>query len=275
MPTSISGVPLAGNRLLRMTYLDEAGISSREPIAVVAAIMIDVDGHLPPLQADMEAIIEKLAPEFENFYFHATDIWNGNGIFEGRKEWPFERRIELLNALAEIPAKYELPISIGMFVKSNADDRLNSLPAEKQKIFHAIAFAECCMGVEEIMRKALSDEITIIVAENCPHIRKDLKDMMIILKSQELIEEYRLGEYKMLPFKHIKDETYFSDKSALCLQLADFCAFTVRAYYAGSTYRRDCLEALYKKIEPQIYQRFLNGVISNKTIIIKDKSRPT
>ena len=43
---SFDGSPLAGRRLVRVVYLDESGTSRREPLAVVAGVIVDGDQQM-------------------------------------------------------------------------------------------------------------------------------------------------------------------------------------------------------------------------------------
>ena len=46
---SLSGHPLEGNRLVRFIYVDEAGISKHEPIAVVTGVIVHADTQWRPV----------------------------------------------------------------------------------------------------------------------------------------------------------------------------------------------------------------------------------
>ena len=122
---SLSGNRLDGNRLLRLVYLDEAGLSkpSEEPFLVVAGIIVDADKKLTAIERHLERIaVRNIRSEMlDGFVFHAKEIFNGGGKvfkreksdFVGPVEWPLSRRLALADELARVPAKFDLPVAIG------------------------------------------------------------------------------------------------------------------------------------------------------------------
>ena len=77
---SICGVPLKGNRLVRLTFIDESGTSHREPIITVAAVIIDGNKQLNDVEIALQNLVQKFIPidQQEEFYFHSSDIFSGN-----------------------------------------------------------------------------------------------------------------------------------------------------------------------------------------------------
>src|ERR1700722_12597625 len=106
---SASGVPLEGDRLVRVTYMDESGLAKREPILVEAGIIVHGDDQVVPVEQYLESLVEKHIPADQRaaFFFHATDIYGGgdkNCIFHDKDEWPDERRWAILDDLVAVPA---------------------------------------------------------------------------------------------------------------------------------------------------------------------------
>jgi hypothetical protein len=122
-PLSASGVPLEGIRLVRVTYMDESGLSRREPVLIEAAIIVHGDEQVVPVEDHLESLVEKHIPQDkrDGFFFHATDIYGGGGkncIFCNKEEWPDERRWAILDDFVIVPSKFGLPICVSIIEKS-------------------------------------------------------------------------------------------------------------------------------------------------------------
>ncbi len=61
-PLSLSGDPLAGNKLVRFAFIDEAGTSKYDPYAVVAGVVVHGDDELIPLEEHLEGLARKHIP---------------------------------------------------------------------------------------------------------------------------------------------------------------------------------------------------------------------
>src|SRR5215204_1657970 len=111
---AFGGAALEGESLVRLVYVDEAGISNRrhEPFLVVAAAIVDADKKLIALERHFDKLVERHIPEEHRgeFVFHATELFNGGGkVFkrplpnEQNPQWPIERRLKIADDLADIP----------------------------------------------------------------------------------------------------------------------------------------------------------------------------
>ena len=85
---AFGGGPLEGNRLVRLVYVDEAGISNpkQEPFLVVAAVIVDGDRQLRGVMRQLDKIVDRHIPQGHqtDFVFHATELFNGGGkVFKG------------------------------------------------------------------------------------------------------------------------------------------------------------------------------------------------
>jgi hypothetical protein len=100
--------------------MDEAGISNpeQEPFLVVASVVIHGDNSLNGVQSELERIMKRHVPlvHWENFVFHATELFNGGGrVFKrersdliGPPQWPLERRLRIADEIMAIPKKLGL-----------------------------------------------------------------------------------------------------------------------------------------------------------------------
>src|SRR6266853_1816264 len=120
-PLSLSGVPLAGNRIVRTIYLDESGTSLTTPVAVVCGVIIDADRQWEPVEMYMRQLVAELVPSElrPTFVFHAKELFHG--CFGKNKDHPKEAR-ETLRRLLEIPLIFGLPISFGFHRKSPPEE---------------------------------------------------------------------------------------------------------------------------------------------------------
>ena len=239
---------------MRLTYLDESGTAKHEPDFVVAAIIIEADKQLLAVEQQLDAITEKHIPKEDRpgFVFHATDIWSGKKYFKDRQLWSLEKRLAILDDLAAIPAKFDLPISFAAFIKEKWDDeRLprKPTPGEKDEAMHTLAFATCCDGVEMFMRECAPDEITMLIAEVRPAIEMSLKSALLIFKSAEAMKLNDFPQREFTPYEKIRESVYFAIKDeSRPLQLADTCCFFLRARASKTPHT----ERYYKMLKPQM-----------------------
>ena len=91
--------PLLGRNLVRLLYLDEAGIDEKAAWLSVAGVMVHGDREWPEIDRRIAALLDEFIPQEDRvgFVFHATDIYHGSGYFYRRKEeWQQPRRVALL-----------------------------------------------------------------------------------------------------------------------------------------------------------------------------------
>jgi hypothetical protein len=233
--TSICGAPLAGDRLVRLTYLDEAGISANEGFLVVGGVLIDGDRQLTAIENHFNILLLKHIPiaDRAGFVFHATDIWSGGGYFKDREQWPLDKRLAILDDLVAIPEKFALPVSFGAvdWPKFTLDLLVPGCDQRDLEIAaHAVAFGHCCMGVEKFMRMAFPTEVTILIAEDRDSVRASLKEAISVFRNPVLAEKLELDQ-GYFPFEKIKDTVHFAKKSeSRHLQIADICTFVLRGH---------------------------------------------
>ena len=236
---SVSGVPLEGDRLVHVAYMDESGVSPREPLLVQAAIIIDGNSQVMPLHEALEGLIQKHIPQkYRNgFVFHAADIFSGakSTIYKDRFEWPDERRFAILDDLVAIPAQIGLPICVGIINKT--EYRTESAVAVKSELemnvlIHAMAIIQCEMSIENWMRKNAPDEFIHVIAENNDDVRKAAKQAHIFLKDGVQLSKEGHQNSGILPFVKIWDGLQFATKDeSRSLQVADACAWACRRAY--------------------------------------------
>src|SRR5581483_8259284 len=119
-PYSLSCYTLAGDNLVRFIYLDESGISAKERVTVVAAIIVNADKELKAVQEHIDTIISDYVPEKyqEGFSFHAKDLFHGSGRTPfDRRHFPLDWARTALKRLLLVPGTFGLPIIYGFAEK--------------------------------------------------------------------------------------------------------------------------------------------------------------
>lgn len=226
--------PLAGERLVRLTYLDEGGISAQEEDVVVAGVIVDGDRQLAAVEKHLRELTIKHIPEPDRrgFIFHATNIFSGTKYYKNRELWPWERRAAILNDLADIPDLFQLPIAFGIANKRRIDGEVPQASAVVlDLVYHACAFANATQVVERYFRRDYPDEFTIIIAEDRQSVRRFMKEVQAVLQGRGSVDlpEDVLSLFGELPYHHIRDTLHWAAKhESPLLQVADTCAFLLR-----------------------------------------------
>ena len=232
---------------MRLTYLDEAGISAREPYAVVSGVIVDGDRQLRKVEEALAELLAKYIPKEDRrgFVFHATHIWSGVKYFKDREVWPLSKRLEILAELAALPASFDLPITSAVCGKADIVEMTGQRsPKLLDIVSHVLAYATALQMVERFFMYRFPTEYTLIIAEDHPQVKKMLREVHSMLQSPEKLPSFLLN-YDELPFLHIRDTVMFADKKdSPTLQLADVCSFIIRGVASGHPRSGPLFEAL-------------------------------
>jgi hypothetical protein len=253
-PKSMSGGQTQGDRLVRLVYLDEAGLSkpSEEPFLVVAGVIIHADNQLTAIERYLERIARKhvRAELLDGFIFHAKEIFNGGGnvfkrehsTFIGPLEWTLERRLEMADELAIIPKKFGLPIAFGFIDRNNfLQDFEFSKPmeGEERRIYeHVLSFTIASAGIEQWMRQNASNEVCLLVAEDNDRARSMIRSAHNFYQDPRKVSTLKGCERPeasfYFPFKKIKEDPLFQPKKrSHPTIIADFCAYVIKRTLMG------------------------------------------
>lgn len=268
-PRSISGVELQGDQILRNIYLDETGITSQEPIVLVAGVIVNDDAQYLAVEKAIRALTKEYIPlKLRKVFrgFHAKEIYHGTGKVFGRDDYPRERGHEALCRVLAIPREHKIPVAYGYLTKSLARPRANTSPREKVDWYHSLAYAHCVIAAETFIRESGSrGELARVIAEDNNTTRDFIKTAHGYLKGREpaiLRSLRKSGLRKDLPLKRIVEVPFFALKEDVgMLQLADVCAFVLRYWaegkrneitkdYFDSFWGTDCAYWLAKKPAP-------------------------
>lgn len=245
----LSGTPLvAGARLVRVVYIDEAGVS-REPFMVEAGVIVSPDLHIPEIEARLAAIRRELCPDVPSSEtFHATDIWHGSGAFP-RDRLDRATRMEIIRRLAAIPGEMSLP------VVAEAVRRDLAPPAflERQDVSNAesiLAFAGCVFTAEMWLRQHAMSEVAMVIHESAD-MGRGLQNMLRLFQDRGLAEAAKMSPF--FPLKRIARDVLFMDKRGDGpMQLADLAAFLIRRRLTGKTDS----QPQFALLEPQIVPHY-------------------
>lgn len=234
--------PRAG-KLVRLIYLDEAGNSGTnlddptQPIHVVGGIIIK-DSQWLQIESEVNILIAHLVPRVadrEGFEFHAGDMFQGHGIFDG---WPWGARKDALELLLNLFVSHNLPIVWGAVDKQKHKEKY-VYPAAP----HDLAFLLCAERAERWFKNNAKDDVGMFIADET----KSKTDM------KKSFREYRRkidfgGRGDCL--EHIIDTIHFADsRETFGIQLADAANYFIKRHLIGSARA----EPFYKIIERNIY----------------------
>lgn len=223
---------------MHFVYMDEAGTSAREPVSVVAGVILHADQWPKAVQLLRETFDEHVPKELrEGFHFHAKDV------FSGYRTEPWDRvvRQKLVAAVASIPRRAGMAISFG---SSRRTAQVPAMPLNnKVALQHAIAFSMCVSRANKYVRDwAPEDEMATLFAEDVSDKRKLLKkvarfnqppvvEMGLVLPSERDVSMGRITQTDTGPVDRIIDTVNFVEKhEAPLLQIADACAFVFRRF---------------------------------------------
>jgi hypothetical protein len=231
---------LLGTNLVRLLYLDEAGIDRRASALCVAGVLVHGDAQWPQVDRRILDLIEKYIPGKDQlgFVFHATDIFHGSRYFDRRKpEWSDEnRRAAILDELADIIDDLHIPVVLGLYDKENFSKLVleeTGSTMGSDSIAQLVAILNCLSKADHWLATNADMELTTVVHEDGVRIKPLIKRLVRAARDRQLLLAMGLSDEWIeasgyLPLRRIIDTVHFAEKSdARPLQLADLCAFIV------------------------------------------------
>ena len=260
-PRSLSGHALEGDRVVRLVYVDEAGLGNakEEPFLVVGAVIVDADKKLVAVERALDRIVNRHIPaaHWPGSVFHATHLFNwGGAVFtKNHPDWPLPRRLDVAREIAALPGKFTLPLVSAVCDRGQfpSDRRLAAGRAQREITLaaHVTTFTACATKVEHWMRRHARDEVCMMVVEDNDQARRHIKAFQHYYQTRDLALTDDLAR-QLFPFRKIKEDPLFQAKRpSSVLQLADFWA------YISKRIEMDPHHALFRPIfdvmRPQVW----------------------
>ena len=240
---SLSGHALHGSKVVRLAYIDEAGISNprQEPFLVVAAVLIHADRNLIEIERYLDKLVSQYIPvDFQNdFVFHAKELFNGGGPVFKRDDprFPLSVRLKIAERIGAIPRRFGIRLAFGFvyrsdFPKSVEHPMFATLSAKNQAVTaHVTAFMIASMQIDQWMRANAPNEVCMLVVEDNQQARN-------LIKETHTYHQNNLGGRfadpeiaQHFPFRRIKEDPLFQQKKkSSILQVADFYAYVFKRY---------------------------------------------
>jgi hypothetical protein len=145
---------LEGDVFVRYVFIDEAGTASKEPVRVVAGILVDADKHCLLADEEVKRIHGQIPEHIRQKcpLFHAKQIWGNKQL---RENWPLEERKRLLCSMMAVPRKLGLSLALGACKRTTQlpPELLESRKISLAQAQHGIAFQECIVRADSFINK--------------------------------------------------------------------------------------------------------------------------
>ncbi|UPJ30297.1 DUF3800 domain-containing protein [Bradyrhizobium sp. CW1] len=244
---------------MRYIYLDEAGTSAKEPVSVVAGIIVHADQQYVLAEQRLQQLLQMVPPELRgDFVFHAKSVWGDHSL---REAWPFEDRLEYLKRMMAIPRELGLAVTIGIVRRSWEIPSIVAMP--KEKFQHLMAFFHCIAKADKYIRDYAGEfEVATVVAEDVDGVKEHMRLVLKALRDPQFTEAMQLGPEHLKPtqeelsrgmslqeavhkIERVRDTVHFVSKAdGPLLQLADACAFAFRRLFAEQSHGKEFVRAV-------------------------------
>jgi hypothetical protein len=203
---------------MRLVYVDEAGIGddAKEPLTVVAAVIINGDTQWRTIESDIKDLKSDYSQLDRDTELKANQIFWGQGKFQ---PWKREDRVILQKTLLGLIKRHNLSINIGVVDR----EYLKSLSHIRHVKAQDFALVMCLHETESWFCKHAPGEVGIVIA--------DETDREEVFKhSLQIYREHPIGPVKA-KFNHLIEPILFADsKETWGIQLADHCAFFMKRF---------------------------------------------
>lgn len=253
-PRALFGGPLEGSALVRYLYVDEAGISAKEPVTVVVGIIVHADKQWRLAESNLKQVLEAVPEQHRpGFIFHATAVWSDMKLREG---WGMDERLSLLHAVMSLPRQLNMPLAVGI-VRREAKQPQNLSPKISPIQFqHLMAFYLCVSRADKYVRDYGEPEEVMTVISEDTDIHRTLR--VVVKKTNPLTllpdaisptqAEQASGVIEqdgVFMVVRVIDSVHFVAKEGgLLLQIVDACAFGFRRYFSGQSHGEDFVRSM-------------------------------
>jgi hypothetical protein len=264
LSSGFGGAKLVGETAVRITCLDEAGVSNpkQEPYIVVAGVMVEPDRRYGPLTAHLRALadeymsddlLEAVRITGNPFVFQAKHVWHGEGYFPRQDEvnWYLARRMKLFSALSKIPEKFSLNIVWAAIDRRKflEDHKGQAKAKDLEGALHAGAFFHVIRKIDRWMIENAPSEYVFLHAEDRPEVEGYIEAVHSMCIDRTIDENAPKNAFGTT---HIAEPVSFVKKHrSAVMQVADHCAFIIKRKLQGCEH----IGEYYENIRPMIWDQ--------------------
>jgi Protein of unknown function (DUF3800) len=237
-PRAFGGGEFVGANLVKLVYLDEAGVGRLEdPNVVVLGVMADADSQWLRVARHLVSLADKHAkPQHRNgFIFHVKELrWGSKRI--PRDSYTKEEQDAMIADLCKIPKEFGLPL-VCAYVE-RASFPVSGTRRDVVRGAQVIASAACACIVEKYLRETGNpDEGAQLYFEDNDDARSIVRDAHRHLANPDSVTNARRMGFELdhlLPLGRVPETASFTGKTdASLLQIADACVYAVTRHLAG------------------------------------------
>jgi Protein of unknown function (DUF3800) len=213
---------------VHLAYLDDAGTDKHSPIVMCGAVIIfpDMFGHVENLHS---AAIQQIIPvdQIEDKFqeFHAAELYNGEGPFEGIDE---SKRFDAIRVLLMAVQMEKLPYIYAAVDRA----KLKTSPMGSANPLD-VAFRLCALGIEDWARNMHPQRhgaIQLDFKDLCLFIFDDTEDKQLKKQLRNSYRSLRAARPYIPPndnrLWHAHDDIYFGDsRDSVGIQMVDLCNY--------------------------------------------------
>ncbi|WP_352997300.1 DUF3800 domain-containing protein [Mesorhizobium sp. M1273] len=235
---------------MRHIYIDESGTSSRELVAVVAGVIIDVDKDYRGVVSSIERVKRHHLGDNYDRWFHAADIFAATGDFEKLSGWTRQERVIFIRDMIEVCNFHAIPVAVSWMHK----DATVGIPTKNRNTYrHWSAFCACFVVVDKYIANNFPNEHASIKAESCDHMKKYLDFALADVRRISPKPDSWIYQRQIT---NIVDDIQFLRKGqAPLLQLADAYSWGFRAYMTAHPHTDELYPALFASKDSPIPDR--------------------
>ena len=225
-------------KVVRLIYIDEAGIDEPAPVLVLAGVIVK-DDQWRSIEEEIDRLIFNQVPESlrEGWEFHGHELFFGNSQLSkaGLTKVP---RWKLLKDILKVVLKYHLPVICSVTTKNEMTGVFGEY---KQSELVSIGFWACCGIANRWLAAYAPTDVGMLIADNAEGQAGRIKAH----------RAYR--KHSAMPMRNLVDTVHFADsRDTWGLQLADCCAYVIKRHETGKTDVRP----FYDLIADEIYDRW-------------------
>ena len=212
---SSAPICVLSQKVVRLIYIDEAGIDDRAPVVVLAGVIVE-DKQWRSIERDIDDLILAQVPQSlrENWEFHAYELWCDKDSKLRKAGMTRDQRLQLLTDFLKIALKHRLPIICAIATKAKVSA---IVPKYKRDDFVSIGFWACASVANRWLADHAPPDVGMLIADNADGATRRIK----------AFRYYR--KLSALPMRNLVETVHFADsRDTWGLQLADCCAYVIK-----------------------------------------------